>query len=130
LNPFYPSLQDLKKSRKYYDREINALTAIHKSKHSTERIIPLVQYGEDEDSAYIFTPYLHSGTLHDYVQAKGGLQELEALEVLEQVVDGAQVIHKAGYTHSDLKVGLFEATPTTKGGKHFIRSRSKEGHHI
>lgn len=105
---------DLKQSRKYYDREINALTAIHKSEHSTERIVPLVQYGEDEGSGYIFTPYIPSGTLHDYVNAKGGLRELEALEVLEQVVDGVQTIHKAQYTHSDLKAENIMYDPVQK----------------
>lgn len=98
-------LPDIKTTRKYYDREIKALSAIHKaSTNQSENIVPLVQYGEDEESGYIFTPYMAEGTLHDFVAQKGGLQELEALEIMEQVVGGVQAVHNASYTHSDLKV--------------------------
>lgn len=107
---------DLKTTRKYYEREIKALSAIHKASqgNQTENIVPLVQFGEDDESGYIFTPYLAGGTLHDFVSQKGGLQEIEALEILEQVVGGVQAVHNANYTHSDLKAENIMYDPKEK----------------
>eukprot|EP01127_Copromyxa_protea_P022051 TRINITY_DN774_c0_g1_i4.p1 TRINITY_DN774_c0_g1~~TRINITY_DN774_c0_g1_i4.p1 ORF type:complete len:263 (+),score=46.52 TRINITY_DN774_c0_g1_i4:54-842(+) len=104
---------DLKATRKYYDREVNALSAIHSTSKNNNNIIPLIQHGEDEDSGYIFTPYFPSGTLHDYVSLKGGLQDLEALEILGQVIEGVHTIHSANFTHSDLKAENIMYDPET-----------------
>jgi len=93
---------DLKSTRKYYDREVKALSSIHASS-SKPHVVPLVQFGEDEENGYIFTPYILSGTLADYVNTKGLLKELEALEIFDQIVDGVGTVHDAGITHSDLK---------------------------
>jgi len=103
---------DLKTSRKYYDREVKALTSIHKSANTN--VVPLVQYGEDEENGYIFTPYVPSGTLADYVNHKGRLRELEALEILDQIVGGVESVHKAGISHSDLKPENILYDPVTK----------------
>lgn len=101
---FCSIFKDIKTTRKYYDREIRALSAVHQSSGECDNIIRCVQFGEDSDSGYIFTPYLAHGNLHDYVAMKGGLPELEALEIFEQVVDGVKTVHSANVTHSDLKV--------------------------
>jgi len=94
---------DLRANRKYYDREISALSKIH-ALSTKKNIIPLVQYGEDEESGYIFTPFLSSGTLYDYIESKkSGVAELEALEILQQIIAGVGVIHDANIVHADLK---------------------------
>jgi len=104
---------DLKSTRKYYDREVKALSTIHKSSPK-EHVVPLVQFGEDDENGYIFTPYLRSGTLADYVSTKGRLRELEALEIMDQLVDGVESVHEAGITHSDLKPENILYDPLTK----------------
>jgi len=93
---------DLRVHKKYYDREIKALSKIH-CNGTKEGVIPLVQFGEDGADGYIFTPYIPTGTLHDYVRAKEGLSEREALEILEQIIVGVENTHNANITHSDLK---------------------------
>jgi len=104
---------DLKSSRKYYDREVKALTNIH-HKANKDNVVPLVQYGEDEENGYIFTPYVPAGTLADYVNSKGRLRELEALEILDQIVEGVGSVHKAGFSHSDLKPENILYDPVTR----------------
>jgi len=104
---------DLKTSRKYYDREVKALTSIH-NKSTKDNVVPLVQYGEDAENGYIFTPYVPAGTLADYVSSKGRLRELEALEILDQIVEGVESVHKAGISHSDLKPENILYDPVTK----------------
>jgi len=104
---------DLKTSRKYYNREVKALTTIH-HKANQGNVVPLVQYGEDEENGYIFTPYVRAGTLADYVNSKGRLRELEALEILDQIVEGVDSVHKAGISHSDLKPENILYDPVTK----------------
>jgi len=90
------------KMRKYYEREIKALSSVHASSNK-EHVIPLVQFGEDEEHGYIFTPYMSCGTLGDYVGSKGSLPELEALDIFSQIVSGVETVHQAGFAHSDLK---------------------------
>jgi len=104
---------DLKTSRKYYNREVKALTTIH-HKANQGNVVPLVQYGEDEENGYIFTPYVPAGTLADYVNSKGRLRELEALEILDQIVEGVGSVHKAGFSHSDLKPENILYDPVTR----------------
>eukprot|EP01126_Amoeba_proteus_P042470 TRINITY_DN4616_c0_g1_i2.p2 TRINITY_DN4616_c0_g1~~TRINITY_DN4616_c0_g1_i2.p2 ORF type:complete len:113 (+),score=25.12 TRINITY_DN4616_c0_g1_i2:202-540(+) len=104
---------DLKKNRQYYEREIKALSSIHsRAKPADDKVIQLLQYGEDQHTGYIFTPYYPCGTLQDYLDSKDdGLELLEALEIFENVTEGVEVIHKANIIHSDLKVCHFFSKP-------------------
>jgi len=93
---------NLRSRKRYYEREIRALSRIHANGHK-EGVVPLIQYGEDGTSGYIFTPYVASGTLYDYVNSKEGLGELEALEIFEQILTGVSATHDANVVHADLK---------------------------
>jgi len=103
-------MTDLTKNRRYYDKEVRALTTIPLHKN----IIPLVQYGEDGSTGYIFTQYTEAKTLWEYVNLQGGLTEEESLNILDQLVDGLEAVHKARFSHNDLKPENVLYNPSTQ----------------
>jgi len=95
-------ITDLTKNRKYYNKEVTALLKIP----NHPNIVPLVQYGEDGAMGYIFTEFVKGVSLEGYVKEKGngvGIGEEESLEILLQLVNGIDTVHKAGFSHNDLK---------------------------
>jgi len=118
-------ITDLTKNRRYYNKEVKALTSI--PTHSN--IVPLVQYGEDGGTGYIFTEYVEGMTLLDYVEEKGkgkGLGEEEALSILLQLVTALEVVHKANFSHNDLKPANVLFNPLTKIARIFDFGLSTE----
>jgi len=109
---------NLQKNRQYYDKEVHALTTIPPH----QNIVPLVQFGEDFNTGYIFTQYyVQSITLFDFVKGcggggggGGGLCEFESLGILDQLVDGLRAIHAAKFSHNDLKPDNVLYNPLTK----------------
>jgi len=95
-------MTDLTKHRRYYEKEVKALSCIP----THPNIVPLVQYGEDGDTGYIFTEFVNGQNLKNYVEMKGkgkGIGEQESLEILLQLVDGLDTVHGASFSHNDLK---------------------------
>eukprot|EP01126_Amoeba_proteus_P040414 TRINITY_DN4310_c0_g1_i15.p1 TRINITY_DN4310_c0_g1~~TRINITY_DN4310_c0_g1_i15.p1 ORF type:complete len:285 (-),score=62.95 TRINITY_DN4310_c0_g1_i15:124-978(-) len=106
---------DIKKYRHCYEREIKALTAIYSQPQLDDAVIPLLQYGEDGETGYLFTPYYSCGTLQDYLDSKHvGLTLLETLEIFENILRAVVAIHKANFIHSDLKPDNILFNPITK----------------
>jgi len=106
-------ITDLTKNRKYYNKEVKALTKIP----AHPNIVPLVQYGEDGLMGYIFTEYVKGVSLESYVKEKGngvGIGEEESLEILLQLVNGIDAVHKAGFSHNDLKPDNVIYNPVTQ----------------
>jgi serine/threonine protein kinase len=95
-------ITDLTKYRRYYDKEVKALIQIPPHPN----IVPLVQYGEDGNTGYIFTELVKGCPLGNFVEENGtgnGIGEQESLEILLQIVNGIDAVHKAGFAHNDLK---------------------------
>jgi serine/threonine protein kinase len=65
-------------------------------------ILPLFDYGIEEEICYYVMPYLAEGTLKDRL-ARGALPEQEAAEVLGQVAEALHFLHQAGFVHRDVK---------------------------
>jgi len=103
-------ITDLIKHRRYYDKEVKALSAIPEHRN----IVPLVQYGEDGTTGYIFTEFVSGKELKNYVKEKGGIGEKESLEILLQLVDGLDTVHGANFSHNDLKPENIIYNPDTQ----------------
>jgi len=104
-------MTNLTKHRRYYEKEVKALSSIP----SHPNIVPLVQYGEDGDTGYIFTEFVKGENLRDYVKRKeNGIGEEESLEILLQLVDGMDTVHNSGFSHNDLKPENIIFNPDTR----------------
>jgi len=118
-------ITDLSKYRRYYNKEVKALTSIPVHPN----IVPLVQYGEDGGTGYIFTEYVEGKTLLDYVQETGkgkGLSEEEALQILLQLISGIEVVHKTNFSHNDLKPDNIFFNPMSRTARIFDFGLSTE----
>ncbi|MDR1184271.1 MAG: protein kinase [Coriobacteriales bacterium] len=69
-------------------------------------IINVLNYFEENNTAYIVMEYLEGISLSDYLLEKGGrLSPEEALSIIEPVMDGLMTIHKTGIIHRDIHPG-------------------------
>lgn len=67
------------------------------------RLVPVVDSGNDGNRYWYVMPYYPNGSLRDRVKVDGPLPALVALEWTFQVVEGLQVVHRAGMVHRDVK---------------------------
>src|SRR5256714_1634204 len=74
-------------------------------------IIPIYEYGEQEQVAYLVMPYVTGGSLHQVLEKRGVLPLSEVLPILEQAAAALDYAHTKGIIHRDLKPGniLFHA---------------------
>ncbi len=68
-------------------------------------IIPIYEYGEQEQVAYLVMPYVTGGSLHQVLEKRGILPLSEALPILEQAGAALDYAHAKGIIHRDLKPG-------------------------
>lgn len=66
-------------------------------------IVPIYQFGEDDDCAYIVMEYVAGRNLRDYVQAPRKLEVPQVLCVMMQLLDGLHYAHERGIVHRDIK---------------------------
>src|SRR5438105_9193886 len=68
-------------------------------------IIPIYEYGEQEQVAYLVMPYVTGGSLHQVLEKRGVLPLSEVLPILEQAAAALDYAHAKGIIHRDLKPG-------------------------
>ncbi len=66
-------------------------------------ILPVFEYGEQDDWHYLVMPYAAHGTLADLLKKKGALSPEEAGTLLEQIASALQFAHERGVLHRDIK---------------------------
>ncbi|WP_218511617.1 serine/threonine-protein kinase [Variovorax sp. dw_308] len=66
-------------------------------------IVPVYQFGEDDDCAYIVMEYVAGRNLREYVQAPRKLEVPQVLCVMLQLLDGLHYAHERGIVHRDIK---------------------------
>src|SRR5438270_4513965 len=89
-----------------FRREADAIAAL-----DHVHIIPIYEYGEQEQVAYLVMPYVTGGSLHQLLEKWGALPLSKVLPILEQAAAALDYAHTKGIIHRDLKPGniLFHA---------------------
>jgi serine/threonine protein kinase len=89
-----------------FRREADAVAALDHI-----NIMPIYEYGEQGDLAYLVMPYVTGGTLRQLLEKRGKLSLAEAVPIIEQAAAGLDTAHAQGIIHRDLKPGniLFHA---------------------
>lgn len=89
-----------------FRREADAVAALDHI-----NIMPIYEYGEQGDLAYLVMPYVTGGTLRQLLEKRGKLSLAEAVPIIEQAAAGLDSAHAQGIIHRDLKPGniLFHA---------------------
>jgi serine/threonine protein kinase len=105
-----PSMITEQKSRAEFltrfRREADAIAAL-----DHVNIVPIYEYGEQEDIAYLVMPYIPGGTLRDVIEQRHILPLAEVIPIIEQAAAALDSAHKQNIIHRDLKPGnmLFHA---------------------
>lgn len=74
-------------------------------------IVPVYEYGERDNFAYLVVPYISGGTLRDHMEQEGQLPLAKALNYLEQVAAALDFAHERGVVHRDIKPANILMTP-------------------
>ncbi len=76
-----------------------------------EHIIPLFEYDERDELAYLVMPYVSGGSLYDLLQRQNRLTMYQSLEYLSQAASALDYAHQQGVIHRDLKPSNFLLYP-------------------
>jgi serine/threonine protein kinase len=83
-----------------FRREADAIAAL-----DHVNIMPVYEYGEQEEIAYLVMPYVAGGTLREVLQKRGTLPLKDTLPIIDQIAAGLDSAHAQGIVHRDLKPG-------------------------
>lgn len=81
-----------------FRREADAIAAL-----DHVNIIPIYEYGEQEQVAYLVMPYVTGGSLQQVLEKWGVLPFREVLSIIEQAAAALDYAHAKGIIHRDLK---------------------------
>ncbi|MGH2510658.1 MAG: serine/threonine-protein kinase, partial [Ktedonobacteraceae bacterium] len=81
-----------------FRREADAIAAL-----DHVHIMPLYEYGELDQLAYLVMPYVTGGTLRQRLLERGALPLDEALPILVQAAESLDYAHERGIIHRDIK---------------------------
>lgn len=94
-------MPDPERRRRFLQRFRREADAIAALEHPN--ILPIYEYGEQADLAYLVMPYVAGGTLRDLVQEKGPLPLPEVAGYLAQAAAALDYAHTHGIIHRDVK---------------------------
>ena len=103
-------LIDSKRKRKLFDdgrkeflREARTLKALA-SPEPHPNVLSVLDFFEENKTAYIVMPYYEGQTLSEYLKDLGGpMNEPEAIQLMIRVLDGLKHVHKSRVVHLDIK---------------------------
>lgn len=85
------------KFRKRFELEVKTVSRI-----DHPRIVPIYDYGEEEDTPFLVMRLMTGGSLTDRIR-EGGLSLEETLEILQQIAPALDETHQMKIVHRDLK---------------------------
>jgi len=83
------------------DRFRNEAQAVGRMSHPN--IVPIYEYGEDDDTAFIAMEYVDGRTLSKILAATPRLPEVDILKLMDQLLDALDCAHRHGVWHRDIK---------------------------
>ena len=75
----------------------------HLSKLNHQNIIRLIEYSDENKQVFIVLHFAKDGDLHEFLQGKPSLTEVEKLVIVFQIARGILHFHGHGIIHRDLK---------------------------
>jgi serine/threonine protein kinase len=81
-----------------FRREADATAALDHA-----NIVPIYEFGEQDDLAYLVMPYLPDGSLADLLAREGPLPIPQALTYIDQIASALDYAHQHGIVHRDVK---------------------------
>lgn len=100
IKVFSPNLRETTDFLRRFAREAQVLAQL-----DHPNILPIYDYGEQSNLAYLITPYIAGGSLKDLLQARRLLPPTEALHLITQALNALQYAHERGLIHRDIKPG-------------------------
>ena len=68
-------------------------------------IVRVLRFFEANGTAYMVMEFVEGAALTDWIKDRRPLGEADVLSLAVQVLDGLEVVHKAGFLHRDIKPG-------------------------
>lgn len=81
-----------------FRREADATAALDHA-----NIVPIYEFGEQDDLAYLVMPYLPDGSLAELLARQGPLTIAQTLTYIDQVASALDYAHQHGIVHRDVK---------------------------
>ena len=92
------------------ERFRNEAQAVGRMSHPN--IVPIYEYGEDDDTAFIAMEYVEGRTLSKILAATPRLPEVDILKLMDQLLDALDCAHRHGVWHRDIKPANLMVTAT------------------
>jgi hypothetical protein len=97
IKVLFPVLAQDENFKARFERELRVLLQLQHP-----NIVPVLDFGPYENTAYIVVPYYESGTLEDRLTG-GSLTPREGARLMDQVSSALELAHQAGIVHRDVK---------------------------
>jgi serine/threonine protein kinase len=100
LKVFWPRPGETQDFLRRFAREARVLAQL-----DHPNILPVYDYGEQGELAYLVTPYMSGGTLKEVLRKRRAFPPSEATELICQVLSALQYAHDRNLIHRDIKPG-------------------------
>lgn len=100
LKVFWPRPGETQDFLRRFAREARVLAQL-----DHPNILPVYDYGEQGEMAYLVTPYMSGGTLKEVLHKRRAFPPSEATELICQVLSALQYAHDRNLIHRDIKPG-------------------------
>ncbi len=109
LKVFQPAAGEAQDFLRRFVREARVLAQL-----DHPNILPIYDYGEQDDRAFLVVPYMAGGSLREWLRGRGPVPPQQVMQLVGQALNALQYAHDRGLIHRDIKPGnmLFKADGT------------------
>src|SRR5215467_15339810 len=97
---FWPRPGETKDFLRRFAREARVLAQL-----DHPNILPVYEYGEQDNQAYLVMPYMSGGSLKDMLNERHVIPPGEATGLIAEMLNALQYAHERGLIHRDIKPG-------------------------